>query len=153
MRRGGQKPVKTAIMAGLRHAKRVVMLGVAIAALWRKDMRFSWLNAAAMLGAAIATLAPNLVWVILHGSVTFAHTADNIGWVRKSSIFEGLSLLGALEFIAAQFAVMGPLLFAVLIATLARRRDGLAAFTLPVLVIVLVQALMDKALANWAASA
>ena len=147
----------TGLMAGLaclsKYAGVYFLIGVAIAALWRKDMRFSWLNAAAMLGAAIATLAPNLVWVILHGSVTFAHTADNIGWVRKSSIFEDLSLLGALEFIAAQFAVMGPLLFAILIATLARRRDGLAAFTLPVLVIVLVQALMDRALANWAASA
>ncbi|PZU24654.1 MAG: hypothetical protein DI589_04050 [Shinella sp.] len=147
----------TGLMAGLaclsKYAGVYFLIGVAIAALWRRDMRLSWLNAAAMLGAAIVTLAPNLVWVVLNGSVTFSHTADNIGWVRKSSMFEGLNLLGALEFVAAQFAVMGPLLFAVLIATLARRRDGLMAFTLPVLVIVIVQAIMNEALANWAASA
>lgn len=144
-------------MAGLaclaKYAGVYFLIGVALAAVLRRDMRLSWKNAALLAAATLAVLAPNLVWNLLNGGVTFSHTADNIGWVRQTSLLAGLHPLELLEFAAAQFAVMGPLLFAALVVALAQRRDGLAAFTLPALVIVSVQALLDKALANWAASA
>lgn len=149
--------VMAGLMAGLaclsKYAGVYFLIGVLIAALWHRDMRFSIRNAGLLLLTMLAVVAPNLIWNLWHGGVTFSHTADNIGWVRQSSLLSHVDLPGALEFFAAQFAVMGPVLFAALIVACFRRRDGLTAFTVPILMIVLLQALMDRALANWAASA
>jgi hypothetical protein len=68
-----------------------------------------------------------------------------------------------LEFLGSQFGVFGPILFAVLIAALPFwRRDAadpsearrlLGAFTYPVILLLVVQALLSRANANWAAPA
>src|SRR5690606_5505052 len=74
-----------------------------------------------------------------------------------------------LEFLGGQMVVFGPILFVVLLAAplLARRRAGgtaapaaadgagrmLAAFCYPVIALLVVQALLSRANANWAAPA
>lgn len=120
------------------------------------------------LGLGLVVVAPNLAWNATDGFVTFRHTAENMN-------LGGVPLhpLRLLEFLGGQFGVFGPVLFAVLIAALpawwrqTRRRgreesstgpqcdDGrvLGAFCYPVVTLLLVQALISRANANWAATA
>jgi len=108
------------------------------------------------LAIGLALIAPNLAWNAANKFATFAHTADNAKW--------GGSLLKpgkALEFLAAQLAVFGPILLAGLILTLHRGwKSGLSAadrmlvcFTVPVIAVIATQALVSRAHANWAATA
>ena len=109
-----------------------------------------------VLATALAFLAPNLLWNARHGFATLSHTAENAGW--KGFPFR---LEDGLEFLGSQFAVFGPILFAVLIvvAWRAARRGceqpecRLLAFSVPVILLLIVQALLSRALANWAAVA
>ncbi len=130
------------------------LFGVALAALFRRDQRFGWGRAVAVLLAFGLVAAPNLVWNLTHGLTTFAHTADNIGWVRDA---DGPQLHPEklAEFVLSQFAVMGPLLVAALLYALRRPAGGtgLGLFVLPALLVVCTQALLDQAYANWAVSA
>ncbi len=101
-------------------------------------------------------IAPNLVWNLANGFATFAHTADNAKWTGSL-----INPLRALEFLAAQFGVFGPILFGGLLVICRRAlRQSLAepdrlllAFALPVLVAITIQALISRAHANWAATA
>jgi 4-amino-4-deoxy-L-arabinose transferase-like glycosyltransferase len=129
------------------------LIGVGLSAVLRRDMRIGWTHAALMLFAFGVVIAPNIVWNLNHGFSTLSHTADNIGWVRQDSLLSGLDAAELGKFIGAQFAVIGPGLFAVLLIALPRAGHGLAFFVLPALLVVCVQALLDKAYANWAASA
>jgi lipid A galacturonosyltransferase RgtD len=114
--------------------------------------RIAWRDALVATAVAAALIAPNLVWNATNQFATLHHTADNADW-------EGFSLdvAGLLEFVAGQFAVSGPVIFAAYLAGLAALRDParrwLAAFSVPTLVVVSFQALMSGANANWAASA
>lgn len=106
----------------------------------------------------LALIAPNIVWNIANGFVTFAHTADNAAW-------SGIPFHPdkAAEFLLAQFGVFGPILFGALlvIAWRAAKRPAdvasadklLLAFSIPILVIVTTQGLISRAHANWAAPA
>lgn len=121
----------------------------------RRGILRDWrLYLAAGIGAAL--IAPNLVWNASHKFATFAHTAENANW--------GGSLLHpnkALEFLGAQFGVFGPILFAAFLVILWRaRRVRLAdpdrlllAFSAPLIAVILVQAFLSRAHANWAAPA
>ncbi|MFK5980745.1 MAG: glycosyltransferase family 39 protein [Rhizobiaceae bacterium] len=102
----------------------------------------------------IAILMPNIWWNSQHFFATLSHTGDNIGW-------RGLDLhpLKALEFLLSQFGVFGPVLMGIYLAALWRIKlfggekthQLLVAFSLPILLIIIFQALMNKAYANWAA--
>lgn len=108
------------------------------------------------LGLGGLLIAPNLVWNVSNSFATFAHTADN---ARLGGSL--LNIGKGLEFVAAQFGVFGPILFAGLIVTAARAwREGLPeadrfllCFTLPVLLLISAQAFLSRAHANWAAVA
>jgi len=99
-------------------------------------------------------LVPNIWWNYQHSFATLSHTGDNIGW-------KGLNLhpLKAAEFLLSQFGVFGPILMGVYLASLWRielfkgtnAQQFLVAFSLPILFIIIFQALMSKAYANWAA--
>ncbi|MCB1522361.1 MAG: glycosyltransferase family 39 protein [Hyphomicrobiaceae bacterium] len=103
---------------------------------------------------ALALIAPNLWWNLEHKFATFAHTADNAKWDGAL-----LNPLKALEFFGAQFGVFGPVLFAALgVITWRAWREGipaadrlLLAFSLPVVIVITLQALVSRAHANWAA--
>jgi Dolichyl-phosphate-mannose-protein mannosyltransferase len=144
------------VMAGIaclaKYAAIYCLLGVGLAAMLDPLMRISWRNAGFMLVAFALVILPNIWWNFGHGLATFSHTMDNVGWVRKETPLGSVSLARGIEFLASQFAVMGPVMFAALIWVLPRAK-GWAAFVWPALVVVTLQAVLDRAYANWAVSA
>ncbi len=134
----------------------VVCLGVYLAFTperrWLLRDRRLWLA----LGLGIALIVPNLVWNASNSFATFSHTADNAKW--SGSLFRPGK---AAEFLAGQFGVFGPILFcAYLIIAWRWWRRGLEpadrlllAFSLPIILIVTIQAFISRAHANWAAAA
>jgi 4-amino-4-deoxy-L-arabinose transferase-like glycosyltransferase len=92
----------------------------------------------------------------MNGFLTLRHAGANVAGEAIEP-----SVTRPLEFLAAQFAVFGPVVFAVAIVALARFRSKqvspadriLLAFALPPLVVVTVTAAMVHAYANWAAAA
>ncbi len=109
---------------------------------------------AAALGALL--VAPNVLWNVQHGWATVGHTAANANWQDISLHFDSLA-----EFVGGQFALLGPLLliaFGVAAVRACRRTAKaedrlLAAFSVPILLVISVQALVSRAHANWAATA
>jgi len=115
----------------------------------------SWKPWAAALVAAVV-LAPNLEWNAMHAFATFNHTAEisqlDRAWLNPGEL---------VAFLGGQLVVFGPVfgvaVFAALGAALrhGRRADARLwlwlAFTLPLLLIVGVQALLARANLNWAA--
>jgi 4-amino-4-deoxy-L-arabinose transferase-like glycosyltransferase len=110
------------------------------------------------LALGLLLIAPNVVWNASHSFATFSHTADNAKWSGS------LGHPGkALEFLATQFGVMGPILFGALLVIVWRARKGfsalpesdrlLLAFSVPVIALITTQAFLSRAHANWAASA
>ena len=134
------------------------VLGVALAAWLDKDARALLHRPAPWLALALAAVivAPNIAWNIENGLATFRHTGDNIQ--GGGLAFDPLK---GFEFIAAQFAVFGPVVFAVLLYAIVRigspatgRADRLMlAFALPPLALVTATGFVTRALANWAAPA
>jgi 4-amino-4-deoxy-L-arabinose transferase-like glycosyltransferase len=114
--------------------------------------RIGWRDALVASAVAAALIAPNLVWNATNQFATLHHTADNADWKGVS-----IDLAGLAGFLAGQFAVAGPVIFAAYLAGLARLGDPsrrwLAAFSVPILATVSVQAAISGANANWAASA
>src|SRR5215470_5217477 len=109
------------------------LIGIALAAWLDRDARRLTRSPALWLALPIALviIAPNILWNIDNGLATFRHTGDNI---QGGGI--ALDPLKGLEFIAAQFIVFGPIVFA-----------------LPPLVLVTATGFVTRALANWAAPA
>ncbi len=107
---------------------------------------------------AIVILMPNILWNVNNGLITFLHTADNVNWGGRL-----IRPMEALEFLGGQFLVFGPIPMALLLAIAVRPAllasiDGpvaryLYAFSVPVVALILFQALMSRAHANWAAPA
>ena len=117
--------------------------------------RVSVRQAALAVAIATALLAPNLLWNLRNGWPTIEHTAANANW--SGDLFNAGE---AVEFIAAQAGVFGPILFVVLLWRIVALRRGLSeaerlllCFSVPMLVIVILQAFISRAHANWAAPA
>ncbi|MGV8949755.1 MAG: ArnT family glycosyltransferase [Cypionkella sp.] len=124
------------------------LIGVAliqIAPRYRIGLR----NGALMLAAFAVVIAPNIIWNLSHKLTTFSHTVDNVGWLRGGA---ALHPAGMLAFLVSQAAVVGPIVLVALLIGL-RRMPALAAFVLPPIVVVTVQALLGTAQANWAVAA
>jgi 4-amino-4-deoxy-L-arabinose transferase-like glycosyltransferase len=110
----------------------------------------------AALAIAVLIVAPNGYWNLANHFVTFRHTGHNI----TGPGFH-LNLTAPFEFIAAQFGLPGPLVFAAFLAILVQigrmrigREDRLMlAFSLPMLVLIAALALLRRPNANWAAPA
>jgi hypothetical protein len=108
---------------------------------------------------AIAILAPNIWWNAANDFQTISHTAANANW--KGGFGRPDRMFG---FLAAQFGVVGPILLALVLASVrvaGRDRDlktretfrAMVAFAIPAILIVTVQSLISRAHANWAAVA
>ena len=130
-------------------------LYLALAREHRDVLHTRWPWMALALGFAI--YSPNLIWNLVNGGLTYAHTGANAD--LGGDLFHPAKLA---EFIGSQFGVFGPLLFAVLlfllIARLGRLRHDprswlLAAFVLPILALIAIESLLSRAHANWAATA
>ncbi|HEX3920325.1 MAG TPA: glycosyltransferase family 39 protein [Caulobacteraceae bacterium] len=133
--------------------------GVALHLLVSRDARRAWTPAAALIATAlfVALAAPNVVWNLSNGFAAVHHVASEAAWgARKGGPLEALSFVGS------QFGVFGPVPMAVLLGggawlawkrTLAKPDVLLIAWALPALVVVLGQAFMAGAKANWAVAA
>ncbi len=159
------RAARWAILAGIaiglaflaKYAAAYFLLGAALSALFVPQMRVGWRNGLWLALAFGLCIAPNVIWNLTHDLATVSHTMDNIGWMRAAAPRTGLHPSKLAEFALNQFAVFGPLLFLAYLAALSRARSAdqraLLLFSLPVLVIVCGQALLDRAYANWAVSA
>jgi 4-amino-4-deoxy-L-arabinose transferase-like glycosyltransferase len=141
-----------------KYAMLYFVLGAALAAVISVEARRLILSSRGLLAAliAVAVFAPNIVWNAAHGFATVGHTAANANWQHG-----GIHPLGSLEFLVSQFGVFGPLMMAAYLYALWRLARGqdtnpvsrmLACFSLPPLAVILVQAAISDANANWAAA-
>lgn len=105
------------------------------------------------LAAGALFLGPNLGWNLDNEAATLRHTVENAAGDGLR-----LDLVGAAEFVAAQFGVAGPVAFAALFVALFRwrRLSGearfAAAFAAPIFLILTGLAATRGANANWAAT-
>ena len=105
---------------------------------------------------ALALFSPNIVWNAQHGFPTATHTGANIGWQ-----YPYVHPIALLEFIGTQFGLFGPILLVVLARASVRgislpndpNKTLLLCFSLPILALLVVQALLSRAHGNWAATA
>lgn len=109
-----------------------------------------------IIAGALVTAAPNLIWNIVHGGVTFAHLGENANLAEPR-----YSLASAMEFLLSQSGVIGPLAFILFCAAILRLSrqinlgfaQRLLCFSIPVILIMTTQAYLQTANANWAATA
>ena len=96
--------------------------------------------------------SPNLLWNLMNDFSTVRHLGDNANLDRQSH-----DLLSSLRFLGAQFATAGPLVFALMFGILKGGRDPatrlLMCLSLPVIAIIMLQAFLSEANANWALAA
>ncbi|MDF1751015.1 MAG: glycosyltransferase family 39 protein [Alphaproteobacteria bacterium] len=124
----------------------------------RQQVRSAAVQLVVGFGVGAAAILPNVWWNKVHGWATVGHTADNVHWQGIVLHFKELA-----DFLGAQFGVFGPILFVVLLLAIPRSRRAcqalseparlLLAFSLPILLIISVQAILSRANANWAATA
>lgn len=96
--------------------------------------------------------SPNLLWNLMNDFTTVRHLGDNANLDRQSH-----DPLNSLRFLGAQFATAGPLVFALMFGILKGGRDPatrlLLWLSLPVITIIMIQAYLSEANANWALAA
>ena len=135
--------------------------GAALAALIDRDMRKALLSptGGALVIASLVVLGPNLWWNAANDFATVGHTADNANLAGANP-----NPLNALDFLADQSAVFGPVLLLLLLAGFAfvvgrkdkwtsTREFWLVCFVAPPLLVIMGQEILSRAHANWAASA
>ncbi|SFL27625.1 ArnT family glycosyltransferase [Shimia haliotis] len=109
------------------------------------------------LAGFLLAAGPNILWNIANDLTTVSHTMDNVGWIKEESKGPSLNFASLAEFAASQFAVFGPVFMVfwlrALRAPAPSRRRALLWFSIPVWFIVLTQALLSRAYANWAFAA
>nr|WP_281356688.1 glycosyltransferase family 39 protein [Sulfitobacter algicola] len=126
-----------------------------------RQYRPNWGQTGTILGVFLITISPNILWNIANGLSTIEHTLDNADWVRDPGSRASLNFAGLTEFFLAQFAVFGPVVFGwLLVLGWRAARGGLTLFqaamllfSLPIIVLVCLQAILSEAYANWAAAA
>ena len=101
----------------------------------------------------IIVLLPNIIWNIKNNWITISHTSDNAALDRIN-----INLLQGIEFFFIQTAMIGPLLFLLFFITINKiqfsfQTKFLLCFSLPVFLIVLIESVLVRANANWAAVA
>jgi 4-amino-4-deoxy-L-arabinose transferase-like glycosyltransferase len=107
------------------------------------------------LGLAVLTLSPNILWNASNDFLTLRWAGTNVVGNAVDP-----SVTRPLEFLGAQFAVFGPVVFAVALAAMARIGSKqllpadriMLAFALPPLLVVTVTAVFVNAYPNWAAA-
>jgi 4-amino-4-deoxy-L-arabinose transferase-like glycosyltransferase len=134
------------------------MLCVACHALVSREAREALKGGRGVMAAliALALFAPNVIWNAQHGFPTVRHTGANIGLRYPYVHPEQL-----LEYLIVQFGVFGPILIVALLRAAWReirepqdaRKTLLLCFSLPVLAILTLQAILSRAHGNWSAPA
>lgn len=107
-------------------------------------------------GLSAVIFAPNILWNYANDFISFAHNKEN---VLSNGTSYNISLM--LEFIASQFGVFGPILFATLLWILpdyrnyTKDREGSFLFytTFTLLIVAIIFSFISGAQAHWAAPA
>lgn len=145
-----------------KYAMSYVLLGLLVHLLLsaeaRQLIRKNAFRLALGFGFGAAMILPNVYWNATNGWATVGHTADNAHWQGIVLHFEELG-----DFLSAQLGVFGPIFLIVLLLLIPRSRKAfsalpettrfLLAFSLPILIVISVQAILSRANANWAATA
>jgi len=139
------------------------LLGIVVDAVWRNPVGPVWRRAKFWWATVLALIlyVPNLMWNWANGFSSYIHIGENINIGGDL-----LNPLKALEFFGSQFAVFGPVLFVMYLVLVFRRLvqgqgrsllDGtqrrLFAYSLPIVVLITIEAFLTRAHANWAATA
>ena len=97
-------------------------------------------------------VAPNILWNFNNNWTTFGHTVDNAALKRADpNLFEGL------KFFISQIIMVGPLVFLFFVFGIFKNLKinfnikFLLAFSLPIFFLILVESILVRANANWAA--
>lgn len=133
--------------------------GLVVYLLWSAEARarVHWPGFALAVGVAVLVFLPNLLWNLDNGFVSVRHLGENAN--VGGDLIQPVQMA---EFIAGQFGVFGPILFAVLLLLVWRARSMgraddrvkfLLSLCLPILAVITAQALLSRANANWAAPA
>ena len=143
-----------------KYAMLYFLIGIGLTLAFDRDTRralLSWRGLVALI-VACTIFAPHLAWNAANDFKTVSHTVDNAN--LGGDLFHPDH---ALTFLADQMGVFGPIsLIAFVFGLFAMRKAGdalkardrwLLCFVIPVLVIILVQAVLSRANANWAATA
>ncbi|MGH1421400.1 MAG: ArnT family glycosyltransferase [Hyphomonas sp.] len=135
-------------------------IGIGLALVIDKDSRRALFSFKGLLAACVglAIFAPHIFWNAAHDFKTVSHTVDNAN-LGGDLINPG----NALSFLVDQMGVFGPISFLALFVgifimrskdlSIMGRDRWLLCFILPVLIIILFQAVLSRANANWAATA
>lgn len=157
-------PVLLGVSIGLgllsKYAMLYVVLGLAIAFLPTRDGRRFILDKRFAIAGAVAALvfSPNIVWNISNSLATVRHTASNANWSAEQLFNIG----NAFSFLGAQAGIIGPVAAGILIwgGVMAWRKWGLSGsdrlmlcLSVPIILVVTLQAFISRANANWAAPA
>ena len=99
----------------------------------------------------LVVISPNILWNIKNDWLTFGHTASNANLTNISFNF-----LGGFEFLLAQILMVGPILFFGFLLNIKSSKFVfqnifLLCFSLPIMFIVLIESVLVRANANWAA--
>lgn len=146
-----------------KYAMAFFILGICVDAAWRKTSCPVWrrprFRIAMLIGLAL--YVPNLWWNWVNDFPSYRHTGENVNLGGDL-----VNPLNALEFLGSQLGVFGPIMFVGLIwliydrliksdtrRALDDRQKILFAFCLPVLGLILAEAFLSRAHANWAATA
>lgn len=118
-----------------------------------KDIRHKLVSLLCLIGGALVSFSPNLIWNVVNGGVTFNHIGENADLAEPS-----YSFVNAFEFLLSQIAVIGPVMAIILIASGLRVKhhklmSHLLCFIVPVVIFMTIQAYLKTANANWAATA
>ena len=110
-------------------------------------------NLLIFVGSLLLVLLPNIVWNNNVGWITLLHTSENAGLDRAI-----LSLYQGFEFILSQTLMLGPFLFIIFVfiikkITFSYQTKFLLSFSIPIFLIVLLESILVRANANWAAVA
>ena len=138
------------------------LIGTGLVGLFDLKTRHALLSRYGALAAftALIVVSPHLLWSAASGFETLEHTADNANW--GGPLFHPEH---AVKFLVDQMGIFGPAGFTVLLAILVvsvidqkksrhwSPMTWLICFCLPPLLIILSQAVLSRAHANWAATA
>ncbi|MDC0498203.1 glycosyltransferase family 39 protein [Alphaproteobacteria bacterium] len=118
-----------------------------------KSFRNNPLGVLVFLLSLIVVLLPNILWNFTNGWITFSHTSDNANLQNLN-----LNLYEPIKFFGSQILMVGPVLFIFFIFFLKNFRLDyenrfLLIFSLPIILIVLIESFLVRANANWAAPA
>ena len=121
-----------------------------------KEMKVIFLNNLRKLLCLVIILVvivlPNILWNINNGWTTFLHIADNAGLNRAE-----INFIEGLKFISSQILMVGPIIFIFYFFGYFKKimknfnTRFLLIFSLPIFTIVLVESILVRANANWAA--